>query len=161
MLKLRNSFVTVLAALMITSLVLSGCGTNGTGGNSSGGNSAAPTTGSKGNAGNTGNAKPQDTGASSGKQAGGTIRVAMATEPDNLDPYLSAATDTGSMMDNVFDGLFEAGENSELVPALAESYQVSEDGLAYTFKLRQGVKFHNGSGLTSKDVDYSYAKLAG
>ncbi len=146
---------------MITSLVLSGCGTNGTGGNSSGGNSAAPTTGSKGNAGNTGNAKPQDTGASSGKQAGGTIRVAMATEPDNLDPYLSAATDTGSMMDNVFDGLFEAGENSELVPALAESYQVSEDGLAYTFKLRQGVKFHNGSGLTSKDVDYSYAKLAG
>jgi len=147
--KLKKSFVMGCSALMVVSLVLSGCGSNGNNGN-----------GTNGNAANGGTPAPT-AAAGSGKVKGGTVRVAMATEPDNLDPYLSAATDTGSMMDNVFDGLFEGGENSDLIPALAESYRVSEDGLTYTFVLRKGIKFHDGSDLTSEDVYYSYAKLAG
>jgi peptide/nickel transport system substrate-binding protein len=123
------------STLMIISMVMSGCGKNDNG---------APVSTATGE-----------------KVSGGTVRVAMATEPDNLDPYLSAATDTGSMMDNVFDGLFEGGENSDLIPALAESYRVSEDGLTYTFVLKKGIKFHDGSDLTSEDVNYSYAKLSG
>ncbi|MEK8129382.1 ABC transporter substrate-binding protein [Paenibacillus filicis] len=147
--KLRKTFVVGFSSLMIASMVLSACGGNSNPGNS--GNSAN---------GGTGTPSPAAT-AGGEKVKGGTVRVAMATEPDNLDPYLSAATDTGSMMDNVFDGLFEGGENSDLVPAVAESYKVSEDGLTYTFVLKKGIKFHDGSDLTAKDVYYSYAKLSG
>ncbi len=140
--------------MLAASLALSGCGGNGNKEGSGSGSTGAPASGAT--------ASPAPSAAASGgKIEGGTVRVAMATEPDNLDPYLSAATDTGSMMDNVFDGLFEGGENSELVPAIAESHTVSEDGLTYTFALRQGVKFHDGSDLTSEDVYYSYAKLSG
>ncbi|WP_240353310.1 ABC transporter substrate-binding protein [Cohnella algarum] len=138
-----------LFALTLSTVIVSGCGTNTP--------SASPVSGSS----ETPQSQASADGGTNSPSSGGTVRVAMATEPDNLDPYLSAATDTGSMMDNVFDGLFEAGENSELVPAIAESYQVSEDGLTYTFALRQGVTFHDGSALTSEDVYYSYAKLAG
>lgn len=95
------------------------------------------------------------------QQTGGTVRVAIATEPDNLDPYLSAATDTYSMMDNVYDGLLEVNPDGSLRPAIAESYDISEDGLTYTFRLRQNVVFHDGSPLTSEDVRASYARLAG
>jgi peptide/nickel transport system substrate-binding protein len=135
LLMLRKTFVIGFSALMVVSLVMTGCGKT---------DNSAPAS--------------QVTGE---KVSGGTVRVAMATEPDNLDPYLSAATDTGSMMDNVFDGLFEAGEKSDLIPAVAESYRISEDGLTYTFALKKGIKFHDGSDLTSEDVYYSYAKLSG
>lgn len=89
------------------------------------------------------------------------VRIAMSTEIDNLDPYKSAATDTGSMMDNVFDGLMDTDPAGELVGAIAKSYDISEDGVTYTFTLNEGVTFHDGSELTSEDVVYSYEKLAG
>ncbi|HEY4600884.1 MAG TPA: ABC transporter substrate-binding protein [Cerasibacillus sp.] len=92
---------------------------------------------------------------------GGTVRIAMSTEVDNLDPYLSAATDTSSMMDNVFDGLLDTDESGQLIPALAKEYKISDDGLTYTFQLNEGVLFHDGSELTAEDVVYSYSKLAG
>ncbi|WP_289890132.1 ABC transporter substrate-binding protein [Virgibacillus pantothenticus] len=95
------------------------------------------------------------------EKMGGTVRIAMSTEVDNLDPYQSAATDTMSMMDNVYDGLLDTDEAGELVPAIAESYDISEDGLVYTFKLKENVTFHDGSELTAEDVKYSYEKLAG
>lgn len=143
----NKKWVAGLSTVTLLAIIITGCGGNTT--------QPAPT----------GN-QPANTGAATETEQtkikeGGTVRVSIATEPDNLDPYLSAATDTNSMMDNVFDGLFEAGENGELVPAIAESYEVSEDGLTYTFKLKQGVVFHDGSALTSEDVYYSYAKLAG
>lgn len=94
-------------------------------------------------------------------KSGGVVRIAMATEVDNLDPYQSAATDTSSMMDNVFDGLFDTDEAGELVPNLAEDVEISEDGKTYTFQLREGVTFHDGSDFTAEDVVYSYGKLAG
>lgn len=97
------------------------------------------------------------------KEATGSsvVRIAMSTEIDNLDPYKSAATDTGSMMDNVFDGLLDTNPKGELVGAIAKSYDISEDGLTYTFTLNEGVQFHDGSELTSEDVVASYETLAG
>lgn len=89
------------------------------------------------------------------------LRISMSTEVDNLDPYQSAATDTGSMMDNVFDGLFDTNEAGELEPRLATDSKVSDDGLTYTFKLRENVIFHNDTPFTAKDVVYSYDRLAG
>ncbi|WP_077319832.1 ABC transporter substrate-binding protein [Virgibacillus proomii] len=94
-------------------------------------------------------------------KSGGIVRIAMSTEIDTLDPYQSAATDTMSMMDNVYDGLLDTNEAGKLVPAIAASYEVSDDGQVYTFKLKKDVTFHDGSKLTSEDVKYSYEKLAG
>lgn len=158
MLKSGKSWLGALSVILFIVLVISGCGNNS---NQEEGASANSTTNPS-----QASAENQDTSESSDHDNGDkgdeqTIRVAMATEPDNLDPYLSAATDTGSMMDNVFDGLFEAGENGDLIPAVAESYEVSEDGLTYTFNLKKGIKFHDGSDLTAEDVEYSYAKLSG
>lgn len=93
--------------------------------------------------------------------AGGSIKVSIGSEPDNLDPMLSSATDTSAVMMNVFEGLLGFNEKGEFINALAESYSISEDGLTYSFKLKQGIKFHDGADFTSKDVKYTYEKLAG
>ncbi len=92
---------------------------------------------------------------------GTTVRIALGSEPDNLDPMLSAATDTSSVMMNVFEGLLAFNQKGEFMPGLAESYTISDDELTYTFTLREGVLFHNGDPLTVNDVVYTYEKLAG
>lgn len=89
------------------------------------------------------------------------IRIAMKSEIDSLDPYKASATDTGIMMNNVFDGLFDTDENGELVPNLATDYKISDDNLTYTFTLVENATFHNGDPVTAEDVVYSYSKLAG
>ena len=89
------------------------------------------------------------------------LRVAMYTEIDSLDPFNATAGDTKTIMDQVFDGLFDVDEDGNLVPDLCESYEVSEDGLTYDFKLKEGVKFHNDKDFTAEDVYYTYDLLAG
>ena len=89
------------------------------------------------------------------------LTVAMATEIDSLDPFNATAGDTKTVMDQIFDGLLDVDEDGNLVPDLAESYEISEDGLTYTFKLKEGVKFHDGSDFSADDVYYTYDKLSG
>lgn len=95
------------------------------------------------------------------KTAERPLTVAMATEIDSLDPFNATAGDTKTVMDQIFDGLLDVDEDGNLVPDLAESYEISEDGLTYTFKLKEGVKFHDGSDFTADDVYYTYDKLSG
>ncbi|MNH71300.1 Oligopeptide-binding protein AppA precursor [compost metagenome] len=92
---------------------------------------------------------------------GGSVVVIVPQDPDYLDPHLAVAAGTSEMMFNVYEGLLKPNEKGEVYPAIAESYEISKDGLTYTFKLRQGVKFHNGNLLTAQDVKYSYDRLAG
>nr|WP_283179086.1 ABC transporter substrate-binding protein [Gemmobacter sp. 24YEA27] len=77
-----------------------------------------------------------------------------------LDPAIGYDWQNWSMIKSVFDGLmdYEPGTTT-LRPGLAESYEISEDGLTYTFKLRPGVKFHNGREMTSEDVVYSINRV--
>lgn len=89
------------------------------------------------------------------------VVVAVPQDPDYLDPHLAAASGTQEMMFNVFEGLLKSAPSGELVPAVAKSYQISEDGLIYTFVLRDGIKFHNGNLVTMDDVLYSYQRLKG
>lgn len=89
------------------------------------------------------------------------VRMNISSEPDSLDPWQSAASDTSAIFDNVFEGLMSYNSEGEIVPGLAESCDISEDGLTYTFKLRENVTFHNGQPFTSKDAVYSYNHLAG
>lgn len=95
------------------------------------------------------------------KTAERPLTVAMSTEIDSLDPFNATAGDTKTIMDQIFDGLLDVDEDGNLVGDLAESYEISDDGLTYTFKLKEGVKFHDGSDFSADDVYYTYDKLSG
>ena len=87
---------------------------------------------------------------------GGQMIVTYKDDVSTLDPQIGYDWQNWSMIKSLFDGLMDYKPGTtELIPDLAESYEVSEDGLLYTFKLRQGVKFHNGRELTSADIKYS------
>lgn len=91
--------------------------------------------------------------------SGEYIRAAIGGEPDQLDPHRTSAYFSFQVLENVFDTLVEPDENLEMQPALAESWDVSEDQLTWTFNLREGVTFHDGSDFTSEDVVYSYTRI--
>ena len=86
------------------------------------------------------------------QKRGGIIRVGMQGEPPALDPHWTTAVNTEVIGGHIFEGLYTLGDTNQPVPMLAEGHTVSPDGLTYTFKLRQDVKFHNGKELTSDDV---------
>ena len=87
------------------------------------------------------------------QKKGGVLRVGIIGEPPALDAHWTTATLTSNMSNHLYEGLYTLDDNRRPIPMLAESLPaVSRDGLSYTFKLRQGVKFHNGKELTSEDV---------
>lgn len=90
---------------------------------------------------------------------GPVLRVAIGGEPDQLDPHSSSAYFTFQVLENIFDTLVQPDENLQMQPALAESWEISDDQLTYTFALRQGVRWHDGSPFTAEDVVYSYTRL--
>lgn len=84
---------------------------------------------------------------------GGEAIVAIAAEPPGWDPSASTSQEIARVMyHNVFEGLVRIDRNGQIVPALAESWQVSEDGLHWSFELRSGVRFHDGNELAARDV---------
>ena len=85
----------------------------------------------------------------------GKLTVAVPSEPATLDPHKSSNRYNYVFNCNMFEGLFIRNDKAELVPALAESVAIAPDGLTYTFKLRKGVKFHDGSAMTADDVKFS------
>ena len=89
------------------------------------------------------------------------VRMNIGSEPDSLDPWMSAATDTEAIFLNVFEGLVGFDEKGATVPRLAKSWDISDDNLTYTFHLRDDVVFHNGKKLTAEDVLYTYENLSG
>lgn len=89
------------------------------------------------------------------------IRVRINDDPDFLDPHLATASISFQMILNMFEGLFIPQSDGSLTPGIAESYEVSDDGLTYTFKIRQGVKFHDGSPLTIDDIVYTFERIMG
>ena len=91
-----------------------------------------------------------------GAQAQTNITVAMQLEPPHLDPTSAAAGAIDSVLySNVFEGLTRFMADGSVVPGLAESWEISEDGLTYTFKLRDGVTFHDGTVMDAEDVKFS------
>ena len=87
---------------------------------------------------------------------GGQMVVTYKDDISTFDPAIGYDWQNWSMIKSLFDGLMDYKPGTtELIPDLAESYTISEDGLVYTFKLRPGVKFHNGRELTATDVKYS------
>ena len=94
-------------------------------------------------------------GAQTPKQGGAAI-VAFNNELSTLDPQIGYDWQNWSVIKSIFDGLMDYKPGTtELEPDLAESFTISDDGQTYTFKLRDGIKFHNGRALTAADIKYS------
>lgn len=84
------------------------------------------------------------------------IRVAMQLEPPNLDPTSGAAQAVDSVVySNIFEGLTRFMSDGSVVPGLSSGWDISEDGLTYTFYLHDGVKFHDGTTMDAEDVKFS------
>src|SRR2546426_4778278 len=92
---------------------------------------------------------------------GGVLRVGNLGEPPALDAHWTTASITETLTNHVYEGLYSLDASNRPTPMLAESHTVSKDGLTYTFKLRQGVKFHSGKEMTSDDVVRSEERRVG
>ncbi|MBO28269.1 MAG: ABC transporter substrate-binding protein [Rhodobacteraceae bacterium] len=98
--------------------------------------------------------------ASAGFAQQSDITVALQLEPPHLDPTSAAAGAIDSVLySNVFEGLTRFSSDGSIVPGLAESWEISDDGLTYTFKLREGVKFHDGTTMDAEDVKFSLDRI--
>lgn len=89
-----------------------------------------------------------------------TLRINLASEPDKLDPALNTTVDGACLVVNSFEGLCAYNADGELELALADSYEVSEDNLTYTFTMKDGLLWSDGSELTAKDFEYSWKRAA-
>ena len=85
--------------------------------------------------------------------------VAIPTDPDGFHPHQSVAAASSEIAFNIYEGLVKAAPDGSILPALATAWQVSADGLEYTFTLREGVHFHNGREMTPEDVVYCLNRL--
>ena len=94
-----------------------------------------------------------------GGDTSGRLIAAIKGEPDQLDPNKTSAYFSFEVLENVYDTLVEPDANLEMRPALAESWDVSPDQLTWTFHLRRGVTFHDGSPLTADDVVFTYRRI--
>ncbi len=90
--------------------------------------------------------------------SGGTLVWGHSETVQNLDMHQTGTASTSRVMQNVHNSIVTVDANLSVIPMLAESFEESADGLAYTFKLRPGVKFHNGQTMTSADVKYSFER---
>lgn len=88
------------------------------------------------------------------------IIVGIPQDLDSLDPYQMGTAGTREVLFNVFEGLVKLSSDGSYVDAVASSHSVSEDGLTYTFTLRDGVLFHNGEAVTTEDVLHSFEACA-
>jgi len=77
----------------------------------------------------------------------------------SLDPARATDLETLWIVDQMYEGLLEFDDDLGVVPALADRWSVSEDGLTYSFGLRPGVLFHDGSALTAQDVVLSFERM--
>ena len=91
-------------------------------------------------------------------KSGGTLVVALPGDITRTDPAMIDDSNSSYVMQNVMEGLvsLKAGSTSEIVPALAESWTTSADGKTYEFKIRKGVKFHDGTDVNADAVVYNY-----
>ncbi len=88
-----------------------------------------------------------------------TLIIGIENNPTNLDPRLGTDVSSSRMHNMLFNGLLKRDKNLHLQPDLAQSYEISEDGCVYTFYLKDGIRFHDGSLLRAADVQYTYQSV--
>jgi len=90
---------------------------------------------------------------------GGILRLAFSADPAGMDPALGPSGMSHVVIEQIYSTLMSLDPDAQPYPDLAESFEVSTDGMQYTFMLRKGVKFHNGDDLTAEDVKFTFDRL--
>lgn len=102
-------------------------------------------------------------GSTAGSTAGGTntagFTVQYGSNPETLDPALNSAIDGANTIITIFEPLLLINENNEVIGGQAESWEASEDGLTWTFTMRDGLKWSDGTDLNAKDFEYSFKRM--
>lgn len=102
-------------------------------------------------------------GSTAGSTAGGVntagFTVQYGSNPETLDPALNSAIDGANTIITVFEPLLLINENNEVIGGQAESWEASEDGLTWTFTMRDGLKWSDGTDLNAKDFEYSFKRM--
>ena len=93
------------------------------------------------------------------QKSGGTMVFLVQPEPPTMAGYVSTSGPIGLLGPKIYDGLFDYDNDGKMIPVLAESYEMSADGKTVTFKLRKGVKWHDGKPFTSADVQFSIMEV--
>ena len=150
---------TILSLLMVASMLLAACGGAAPAEEPAAPAPAEPAAPAPAEPAAPATAEPSAPAAMGSKDPTTFVSVQIG-EPETLDPALAYETAGGEVIQNVYDTLvFFDGENTDkFVPALAESWEVSDDGSVYTFQIRSGVKFHDGADMTPSDVAYSFQR---
>ena len=113
-----------------------------------------------GSSASTGTANATGEAADAAEAGSNGFTVQLGPNPETLDPALNAAVDGGNTLITIEEPLLIIDENNEVQPGQAESYEVSDDGLTWTFHMRDGLKWSDGSDLTAADFEYSFKRLA-
>ena len=88
------------------------------------------------------------------------VVVGQIAEPQSLDPHVVTASNDFRILVNVYDGLVRFADGTlEVEPSLAESWEISDDALTYTFRLRQGVTFHDGTPFNAEAVKFNFERM--
>ena len=95
-----------------------------------------------------------------GSQEKGGVLKRLWADPATLDPHLVTDTTSAGLVVELFSGLVSLNSSLEIVPELAESWEISDDGKVYTFKLRDGILFSDGSPITASDFKWSFERAA-
>lgn len=144
---MKKKISLMLAAALTAGLALTGCG----------GSKTSDTTD------NTASAESESTAETKGVDVDTTGYLIAALNADIQTADVQKTSKDYEVPFNIFDRLVDvevdADGNSKIVPSLAESWDISDDGLEYTFHLRQGVKFHNGNDFTAEDVAYTFHRM--
>ncbi len=90
---------------------------------------------------------------------GGVLRIVQPTDPPTLDPAHVTDSTSSFVCMQIYEGLVELGPDLKVRPAIAERWEIKENGTTYVFHLRRGVKFHTGREVTAKDFLYSYLRI--
>ena len=99
-------------------------------------------------------------GSSTGSVNTAGFTVQYGPNPETLDPALNSAIDASNTIITIFEPLLLINENNEVIGGQAESWEASEDGLTWTFTMRDGLKWSDGTDLTAKDFEYSFKRMA-
>lgn len=104
------------------------------------------------------NGTPAPTAAPTASKAGGTVNIAIFAYPTKLDPKYSLTIQEKNVYQSLYDKLLDIDAKGNLVPMLAEKWEISSDKKEYTFHLRQGVKFHDGTDFNAESVKFNFER---
>lgn len=95
-----------------------------------------------------------------GKKKADGVTVQIGPNPETLDPALNSTVDGGNMLITLFETLLIIDEDNKVQPGQAEKYEISDDGLTWTFTMRDGLKWSDGTELNAKDFEYTFKRIA-